>query len=516
MIDISLRNESIVREEWDRNFAIDFFKNKGEFYKVDLISKIPMGEAISIYREGNFLDLCRGPHVPSTGHLKYFKLLKLSGAYWHGDSNNEMLQRIYGTAWSTREDLDKYLEMLKLAENSDHRKVGRDLDLFHFQEEAPGLVFWHANGLLVWQQIESYMRDIYSKNGYKEVRTPQIIDISLWKKTGHWDNYRENMFTVSSENRSYALKPMNCPGHIQIFNSKLHSYKELPIRYGEFGCCHRNESSGSLHGLMRLRGFTQDDGHIFCTEEQLHEECTLFTKLLQKVYMDFGFTDITYCIATRPKKRVGSDLIWDKAESALMDSLNSINCDFSINEGEGAFYGPKIEYTLRDAIGRSWQCGTVQVDFSMPNLLNAEYVNSEDCRQNPVMIHRAILGSMERFIGILVEHYAGVMPLWLAPTQAMICCISEQSIEYARSIYSLLLSKKFRVEIDLRNEKIGRKIREHSLKKIPYIIVVGENEKKDCNISVRSHGSINLRQMSLENFIIHLDSDISMRRVVAS
>ncbi|AGF48231.1 threonyl-tRNA synthetase [Candidatus Kinetoplastibacterium oncopeltii TCC290E] len=516
MMDISLRNEDIIREEWDRNYAIDFFKDRGEFYKIELISKIPTDEKISIYREGVFVDLCKGPHVPSTGYLKYFKLLKLSGAYWHGDSNNEMLQRIYGTAWVTKNDLNKYLEMLKLAENNDHRKIGKDLDLFHFQEEAPGLVFWHTNGLLIWQQVEYYMRDVYYKNGYKEVKAPQIIDVSLWKKTGHWENYRENMFTVNSENRTYALKPMNCPGHIQIFNSKLHSYKELPVRYGEFGNCHRNESSGSLHGLMRLRGFTQDDGHIFCTENQIHEECTLFTKLLQKVYMDFGFNDITYSVATRPKKRIGSNLIWDKAESALMESLNNIGCNFSINKEEGAFYGPKIEYTLKDAIGRSWQCGTIQVDFSMPNLLDAEYVDSDDCRQNPVMIHRAILGSMERFIGILIEHYSGAMPLWLAPVQVVICCISEQSIEYAKSIYSILLSKEFRVEIDLRNEKIGRKIREHSIKKIPYIIVVGENEKNNVNISVRCHGSLNLGLMSLEDFIIRLHSDISMKRVVAS
>ncbi|AGF48933.1 threonine--tRNA ligase [Candidatus Kinetoplastidibacterium galati] len=516
MIEISSRDENITREEWDRNHAIDFFKNQNEIYKVELISRIPLDEKISIYKEGSFVDLCRGPHVPSTGYLKYFKLLKLSGAYWNGDSNNEMLQRIYGTAWATKDDLDKYVEMLKLAENNDHRKIGKDLDLFHFQEEAPGLVFWHANGLLIWQQIEYYMRDIYSKNGYKEVKAPQIIDVSLWKKTGHWDNYRENMFTVNSENRTYALKPMNCPGHIQIFNSKLHSYKDLPIRYGEFGNCHRNESSGSLHGLMRLRGFTQDDGHIFCTENQLLEECTLFTKLLQKVYMDFGFNDITYSVATRPKKRIGSDLIWDKAESALMDSLNSIGCDFSINKEEGAFYGPKIEYTLKDAIGRSWQCGTVQVDFSMPNLLNAEYINSDDCRQNPVMIHRAILGSIERFIGILIEHYSGVMPLWLAPIQVVVCCISEQSIEYARSIYSVLFDKEFRVEVDLRNEKIGRKIREHSLRKTPYIIVVGENEKNNGNISVRCHGSINLGLMSLEDFMIRLNSEISKKCMVSS
>ncbi|MGP1609774.1 MAG: threonine--tRNA ligase, partial [Burkholderiales bacterium] len=403
---------------------------------------------ISLYREGDFIDLCRGPHVPSTGRLKVFKLMKVAGAYWRGDSKNEMLQRIYGTAWASKEEQASYLTMLEEAERRDHRKLGRELDFFHFQDEAPGLIFWHPKGWTLWQQVEQYMRGVYRDNGYQEVKAPQLLDLSLWKKTGHWDNYAENMFTTESENRVYGLKPMNCPGHVQIFNAGLHSYRELPIRYGEFGQCHRNEPSGSLHGMMRVRGFTQDDGHIFCTEDQLQEECVAFTALLQKVYADFGFTDILYKVATRPDKRIGSDEVWDKAEKALMDSLDLAQCEYEVSPGEGAFYGPKIEYTLKDAIGRHWQCGTIQVDFSMPQRLGAEYVDAADQRKTPVMLHRAILGSFERFIGMLIENHAGAMPAWLSPEHIVVCCISEPSAEYAAEIVLSLKKQGFRASSD--------------------------------------------------------------------
>jgi len=515
MAELASRDEKVVREEWERDKAVEFFKSIGEDYKAEIIASIPTNETISLYREGNFIDLCRGPHVPSTGKLKVFKLTKVAGAYWRGDSNNEMLQRIYGTAWASKQDQDAYLNMIAEAEKRDHRKLGRDLDLFHFQEEGPGLVFWHPKGWAIWQQVEQYMRQVYRNNGYQEVKAPQILDISLWKKTGHWDNYRENMFTTESENRVYGLKPMNCPGHVQIYKSNLHSYRELPLRYGEFGQCHRNEPSGSLHGMMRVRGFTQDDGHIFCTEEQLLGECIAFTSLLQKVYRDFGFTEVLYKVATRPEKRIGSDEIWDKAEHALMESLRTTGCEFEISPGDGAFYGPKIEYTLKDAIGRHWQCGTIQVDFSMPQRLGAEYVDENDQRRTPVMLHRAILGSFERFIGILIENYAGALPPWLAPVQAVVCCISEASEQYAAQITQTLQKQGFRAESDLRGEKVTYKIREHSLQKVPYILVVGEKERDSGLVSVRVRGGVNLGTMTLETFSTMLDEDVKLHRQVA-
>jgi threonyl-tRNA synthetase len=514
MTELARQNETVVREEWKRDDAVDFFKGIGENYKAEIIASIPNNENISLYREGSFVDLCRGPHVPNTGKLKVFKLMKLAGAYWRGDSKNEMLQRIYGTAWATKEEQDAHLHMLKEAERRDHRKLGRDLDLFHFQEEGPGLVFWHPKGWAIWQQVEQYMRAVYRDNGYQEVKAPQILDLSLWKKTGHWDNYRENMFTTESESRMYGLKPMNCPGHVQIFNANLHSYRELPLRLGEFGQCHRNEPSGSLHGMMRVRGFTQDDGHIFCTPDQMQDECAAFTALLQKVYADFGFTEVLYKVATRPEKRIGSDESWNKAEAALMESLTRTGCEFEVTPGEGAFYGPKIEYTLKDAIGRHWQCGTIQVDFSMPERLGAEYVDDKDTRQTPVMLHRAILGSFERFIGMLIENYAGAMPPWLAPIQVAVCCISESSAHYAADIAKSLQKQGIRVESDLRREKITYKIREHSLQKIPYILVVGEKERDSQSVAVRARGGVDHGVMPFEAFTELLGEDISLRRDV--
>ncbi|RTZ39299.1 threonine--tRNA ligase [Candidimonas sp. SYP-B2681] len=511
MAEIVKKDEIVTREEWMRDDAVAYFKGIGEHYKAEIIASIPSNEPISLYREGDFIDLCRGPHVPSTGRLKVFKLMKVAGAYWRGDSKNEMLQRIYGTAWASKEEQANYLTMLEEAERRDHRKLGRELDFFHFQEEAPGLIFWHPKGWTLWQQVEQYMRAVYRDNGYQEVKAPQILDLSLWKKTGHWDNYAENMFTTESENRTYGLKPMNCPGHVQIFNSGLHSYRELPIRYGEFGQCHRNEPSGSLHGMMRVRGFTQDDGHIFCTEDQLQAECVAFTALLQKVYSDFGFTEILYKVATRPEKRIGSDEVWDKAEQALMDSLNHTQCAYEVSPGEGAFYGPKIEYTLKDAIGRHWQCGTIQVDFSMPQRLGAEYVDPADQRKTPVMLHRAILGSFERFIGMLIENHAGAMPAWLSPEHAVVCCISEPSAEYAAEIVLSLKKQGFRASSDLRAEKITRKIREHSMQKIPYILVVGEKERETGNVAVRGRGGVDLGVMSLEAFSTRLENEINTR-----
>jgi threonyl-tRNA synthetase len=512
MGELAAKDEPVVREQWRRDDAVEFFKDMGEHYKAEIIASIPSNEDISLYREGSFIDLCRGPHVPSTGKLKVFKLTKVAGAYWRGDSKNEMLQRIYGTAWATKQEQDAYLHMLAEAEKRDHRRLGRELDLFHFQDEGPGLVFWHPKGWVIWQQVEQYMRAVYQDNGYKEVKAPQILDLSLWKKTGHWDNYRENMFTTESENRVYGLKPMNCPGHVQIFNSNLHSYRELPLRYGEFGQCHRNEPSGSLHGMMRVRGFTQDDGHVFCTEDQLQDECAAFTALLQKVYADFGFTEVLYKVATRPEKRIGSDESWDKAETALMESLKRTGCEFEVSPGEGAFYGPKIEYTLKDAIGRHWQCGTIQVDFSMPQRLGAEYVDANDQRKTPVMLHRAILGSLERFIGMLIENYAGAMPPWLAPVQAVVCCISESSADYAAQITQSLTKQGFRVESDLRGEKINYKIREHSLQKVPYIIVVGEKERDLGSVAVRGRGGVDHGVMPFETFTTLLSEDVSQRR----
>ncbi|WP_028358129.1 threonine--tRNA ligase [Brackiella oedipodis] len=514
MHELAKKDEVVTREVWSRDQALAYFKKIGEDYKAEIIESIPQDEELSMYREGNFIDLCRGPHVPSTGKLKVFKLMKVAGAYWRGNSDNEMLQRIYGTAWATKEEQKDYLFMLEEAEKRDHRKLGRELDLFHFQDEAPGLIFWHSKGWQIWQQIEQYMRRVYVQNGYQEIKAPQILDLSLWKKTGHWDNYKENMFITESENRVYGLKPMNCPGHVQIFNSSLHSYRELPIRYGEFGQCHRNEPSGSLHGLMRVRGFTQDDGHIFCTEEQLQEECYKFTALLQKVYRDFGFENVLYKVATRPEKRIGSDEVWDKAEQALIQSLHNSGCEFEISPGEGAFYGPKIEYTLKDAIGRHWQCGTIQVDFSMPKRLGAEYVDQDDKRQTPVMLHRAILGSLERFIGVLIEQHSGAMPPWLAPEHAVICTISENFNDYAKDVEQALLAKGFRVRADLRNEKISRKVRENAMQKVPYILVVGEQEQQQQAVAVRARGNLNLGTMTLTDFIQRLSDDITERRNV--
>lgn len=463
MDELVKKNIPIVREEMPREEAIDFFKALGEHYKAEIISSIPAGEVISLYRQGDFVDLCRGPHVPSTGCLKVHHLMKVAGAYWRGDSKNEMLQRIYGTAWATKDEQKAYLEMLAEAEKRDHRRLGRELDLFHLQDEAPGMVFWHAKGWALWQVIEQFMRRVYQDNGYEEVKAPQLLDRSLWERSGHWAKYRDNMFTTESENRYYALKPMNCPGHIQIFNSKLRSYRDLPLRIGEFGQCHRNESSGSLHGLMRVRGFTQDDGHIFCTEDQILAECEAFTALVQKVYKTFGFTDIAYKVATRPAMRIGEDAVWDKAEHALMASLDALGIKYEVLVGEGAFYGPKIEYHLKDCLGRSWQCGTVQVDFQMPGRLGAEYVAEDNSRKIPVMLHRAILGSLERWIGMLIEEFAGAFPVWLAPIQCAVTSITDNQGAYAKDVAAKLHAAGLRVQTDLRSEKINYKIRELSL-----------------------------------------------------
>ncbi|MTT72766.1 threonine--tRNA ligase [Parasutterella excrementihominis] len=514
MDEIVKRDLPIVREEMDRDEAVKYFNSIGEHYKAEIIGSIPAGETISLYRQGDYVDLCRGPHVPSTGRLKVHKLMKLAGAYWRGDSKNEMLQRIYGTAWAKKDDMAAYLHMLEEAEKRDHRRLGKELDLFHFQEEAPGLIFWHARGWALWQQVEQYMRRVYQDNDYQEVKAPQLLDRSLWEKSGHWSKYKENMFTTESENRYYALKPMNCPGHIQIFNSAVRSYRDLPIRYGEFGACHRNEPSGSLHGLMRVRGFTQDDGHIFCTEDQILSECTAYTKLVQKVYADYGFTDISYKIATRPEKRIGDDATWDKAEKALMDALDASGIKYDILPGEGAFYGPKIEYHLRDSLGRGWQCGTIQVDFQMPARLGAEYVTEGNGRATPVMLHRAIVGSLERFIGMLLEHYAGQLPPWLAPVQVAVANITDDQADYAKEVVSMLKKAGLRAEADLRNGKITYKIRELSLQKLPYILVVGAKEKAEGKVAVRVRSGKDLGAMSVEDFIKLVQEDVATRRNV--
>ena len=511
MTELAKKDEPVQRKVLPRDEAVAYFKSIGEAYKAEIIESIPANEDVSLYSEGKFTDLCRGPHVPSTGKLKVFKLMKLAGAYWRGDSKNEMLQRIYGTAWAKKEDQEAYLHMLEEAEKRDHRKLGKVLDLFHFQDEAPGLIFWHPKGWTVWQQVEQYMRRVYQDNGYQEVKAPQILDRTLWEKSGHWDNYKDNMFTTDSENRHYALKPMNCPGHVQIFKSNLHSYRELPLRYGEFGQCHRNEPSGSLHGMMRVRGFTQDDGHIFCTEDQILDECVAFTALLQKVYRDFGFNEVIYKVATRPEKRVGSDDLWDKAEKALITSLERSGCHYEISPGEGAFYGPKIEYTLKDAIGRAWQCGTIQVDFSMPVRLEAEYAAEDNSRKVPVMLHRAILGSLERFIGMLIENHAGALPVWLAPSQVSILNISEGQIEYAQKLEQNLKKQGFRVHTDLRNEKITYKIREHSMQKIPYIVVVGDKERDANTVAVRARGNVDLGVMSIDSLVERLHKEVASK-----
>ena len=514
MVELASKDEPVTRRVLPRDEAVAYFKSLGEHYKAEIIASIPAKEDVSLYREGKFEDLCRGPHVPSTGKLKFFKLMKLAGAYWRGDHRNEMLQRIYGTAWGTKDELQQHLTMIEEAEKRDHRKLGRELDLFHIDEHSPGTVFWHPKGWTIWQGVEQYMRKVYQDNGYQEVKGPQILDKTLWEKTGHWDKYRENMFTTESEKRDYALKPMNCPGHILIFKQGIKSYRDLPLRFGEFGQCHRNEPTGGLHGIMRVRGFTQDDGHIFCTEEQILDECTAFTTLLQKVYADFGFHNIIYKVATRPEKRIGSDELWDKAEFALMESLRRSGCEFSISVGEGAFYGPKIEYTLKDAIGREWQCGTIQVDPNMPERLGAEYVGEDGARHTPIMLHRAIVGSLERFIGILIEEHAGALPTWLAPVQISVLNITDSQAEYARKVAKTLQNQGLRVNLDLRNEKITYKIREHSMQKLPYILVVGDKEMAVGAVAVRARGNQDLGVMSLDAFVQKIAHDITHKSVV--
>jgi threonyl-tRNA synthetase len=504
MMDLAKKDFPVTREVWSRDKAVEFFKGIGEHYKAELIAAIPAGEDVSLYREGDFIDLCRGPHVPSTGKLKVFKLMKVAGAYWRGDAKNAQLQRVYGTAWAKKDELDAYLHMLEEAEKRDHRKLGRALDLFHLQDEAPGLVFWHPHGWTMWQEIEQYMRNVYRDNGYQEVRCPQILDRTLWEKSGHWEHYKTNMFTTESETRDYAIKPMNCPGHVQIFNMGVRSYRDLPLRYGEFGSCHRNEPSGALHGVMRVRGFTQDDGHVFCTEDQIQPEVTAFNALVRKVYADFGFHDVAVKLALRPDSRVGDDSAWDKAEDALRASLKASGLEWEELPGEGAFYGPKIEFHIKDAIGRSWQCGTMQVDFSMPGRLGAEYVGEDNARHTPVMLHRAILGSLERFIGILIENHAGAFPLWLAPVQVVVMSISEHQADYAATVAEKLRATGLRVDLDLRGEKINYKIREHSLLKRPYFVVIGDKEKAEGLVAVRARGNQDLGQMSPEALIERL------------
>ncbi|NII11784.1 threonine--tRNA ligase [Oleiagrimonas sp. C23AA] len=500
-------NLPVRRTVKSRDDAVSFFRGMGEAYKAEIIESIPANEELSLYSQGEFTDLCRGPHVPSTGKLRAFKLMKVAGAYWRGDSNNQMLTRIYGTAWLNDKQLKAYLTQLEEAEKRDHRKIGKALDLFHQQEEGPGMVFWHPKGWALWQQVEQYMRRVYRQSGYQEVRCPQVLDVSLWKKSGHWDNYQENMFFTESEKHTYALKPMNCPGHVQIFKSGLHSYRDLPIRYGEFGGCHRNEPSGALHGLMRVRAFTQDDGHVFCTPAQIESEVTAFHTQAMKVYSDFGFEHIEMKIALRPEKRIGSDDVWDKAEAALRGALSAAGVQWQELPGEGAFYGPKIEYHMRDSIGRGWQVGTMQVDFMMPERLGAEYVDEHSARQHPVMLHRAIVGSMERFIGILIEHHAGHFPAWLAPVQAVVLNITDAQSDYAADVAQALVGKGFRVEADLRNEKVGYKIREHTMNRVPYLLVVGDREKESGVVSVRARSGEDLGSLSLSDFAARLETE---------
>jgi threonyl-tRNA synthetase len=495
------QNLVVKRFELSRDEAVDFFKNKGEFYKAEIIESIPQDEILSLYEQGDFVDLCRGPHVPSTGKLKAFKLMKLAGAYWRGDSNNEMLQRVYGTAWSNKQDLEEYIHRLEEAEKRDHRKIGKKQNLFHVQEEAPGMVFWHEKGWTLYQIVEQYMRSIFRLNDYKEVHTPQLIDRSLWEKSGHWDKFGDAMFTTNSENRDYAIKPMNCPAHIQIYKQGLKSYRDLPIRLAEFGSCHRNEPSGTLHGIMRVRNFTQDDGHIFCTDEQVQSEVSNFIDLTYDVYKHFGFENVDIKLSTRPEKRVGSDEVWDRAEKALQEALDNKGIQWELQEGEGAFYGPKIEFVLRDCLNREWQCGTLQVDFSMPERLEATYVDEEGNKRTPVMLHRAIVGSLERFVGILIEHYEGAFPSWLAPIQGIILNISEKHLEYVKRVEKDLKDKGLRIISDLRNEKIGFKIREHSMQRYPFILVVGDREMESDQISVRRRGGEDVGSMSVDAFI---------------
>jgi threonyl-tRNA synthetase len=509
MTELAKADIPVSRRVLSRDEAVEYFRSIGEDYKAEIIESIPSGEELSLYKQGDFEDLCRGPHVPSTGKLQYFKLMKVAGAYWRGDSNNEMLQRIYGTAWASKKDLKAYLNRLEEAEKRDHRKLGKKYDLFHIQEEAPGMVFWHPKGWTVYTAIERYMRDVQRANGYREIKTPQIVDRTLWEKSGHWDKFRDNMFTVESEARDYAVKPMNCPCHVQVFNQGLKSYRELPLRLAEFGSCHRNEASGTLQGLMRVRGFVQDDAHIFCSESMIQEEVATFTDLLYQVYEDFGFTDVIIRLSTRPEQRVGSDEVWDKAEKALADALNAKGLAWEELPGEGAFYGPKIEFSLKDCIGRVWQCGTIQVDFSMPGRLDAQYVAEDGSRQVPVMLHRAILGSFERFIGILIEHYEGAFPAWLAPEQVVILNITDKQAEYAQKVEKSLQERGFRVACDLRNEKIGFKIREHTIQKVPYLLVVGDQEVENNTLAVRKRGGEDLGVMSVEAFADRLAADIA-------
>jgi len=508
MSELAGRDIPITRKVLPRDEAVAFFKSIGELYKAEIIESIPADQAVSLYTEGDFTDLCRGPHVPSTGKLKVFKLMSVAGAYWRGDHRNAMLQRIYGTAWARKEDLESYLLRLDEAEKRDHRKLAKQLDLFHMQDDAPGMIFWHPNGWAIWQVVESYMRMQFREYGYQEVRTPTMLDRILWEKSGHWENYHDHMFTTHSEARDFAVKPMNCPGHVQIFNCGLRSYRELPIRLAEFGSCHRNEPSGSLHGLMRVRAFTQDDAHIFCTENQIESEVANFIVMLQKVYADFGFHNVLVKLSTRPEKRVGSDESWDKAEAALAAALSQNNLEYELQPGEGAFYGPKIEFSLKDTLGRIWQCGTIQLDFNLPVRLGAEYIDEDNTRKVPVMLHRAILGSLERFLGILIEHYAGAFPLWLSPIQMVVMNISKAQEEYAAKVAENLRLAGFRVHLDLRNEKINYKIREYSLQKLPYQLIVGDKEMAENSIAVRTRKGENLGQMLMDALLQHLRLDL--------
>jgi threonyl-tRNA synthetase len=511
MAELVKKDELVTRKVLPRDEAVAYFKSINEHYKAEIIASIPANEDVSLYSEGNFTDLCRGPHVPNTGKLKAFKLMKLAGAYWRGDSNNEMLQRVYGTAWRNKEELEAYLFQLEEAEKRDHRKLGKQLDYFHMQDDAPGMVFWHPRGWSIWQEVEQYMRKMFKDYNYQEVRTPTIMDKTLWEKSGHWQNYRDNMFVTNSENREYAVKPMNCPGHVQIFNSSLHSYRDLPLRLAEFGSCHRNEPSGSLHGLMRVRGFTQDDAHIFCTEEQVEAEVADFIKMLYKAYGDFGFNDVLVKLSTRPEKRIGSDEDWDRAETSLANALKLNNLDFEYQPGEGAFYGPKIEFTLKDSLGRLWQCGTIQLDPNLPERLGAEYVAEDNSRKRPIMLHRAIVGSMERFIGILIENYAGAMPLWLAPIQVMVLNISESQADYVVQVIEILKKNNIRCDFDLRNEKITYKIREHSMQKMPYLLVAGEREMQSGQVAVRTRKGEDLGSMPISELIARLKAEIEAK-----
>ena len=511
MAELAKQDFTVTRTVMSRDEAVKFFRDMGEEYKAEIIESIPKDEELSLYRQGDFIDLCRGPHVPSTGKLKAFKLMKVAGAYWRGDSNNEMLQRIYGTAWTDKKALKAYLHRLEEAEKRDHRRLGRQLNLFHSQEEAPGMVFWHDHGWTIYQQVEQYIRNRLRENGYQEVKTPEVVDRVLWEKSGHWDKFREDMFVTESEKRTYAIKPMNCPCHVQIYNQGLKSYRDLPLRMAEFGSCHRNEPSGTLHGLMRVRNFTQDDAHIFCTEDQIQSEVSAFIDLLFSVYADFGFEDIIIKLSTRPEKRVGSDAEWDKAEHALEKALNDKGLEWDLQPGEGAFYGPKIEFSLRDCLGRVWQCGTIQVDFSMPGRLDAHYIAEDGSKQVPVMLHRAILGSLERFIGILIEHHAGAFPLWLAPVQAVVMDITDKQAEYVQNLEKTLKKHGLRVIADLRNEKIGFKIREHTLQKIPYMLVVGDREVENSTVAVRTRNGEDLGSMSIDDLVAKLTEEVACR-----